>query len=67
VKPLGEHGGAEILAGAIGRFWRVAGNEPASVRTREDFVSFAEAACANAAIAFLVHPERGASASSRQV
>jgi len=40
VVSLGERPRAEIAAGAIGRFWRLAGNEPAAVRTREDFVSF---------------------------
>jgi hypothetical protein len=61
VVSLGERGGAEIVAGAIGRFWRLAGNEPASVRTYEDFVSFAEPGYAKAAIAFRVRPERGGS------
>lgn len=37
------------------------GNEPAAVRTRKDFLSFAEPGLAKAAIAFLVRPERGAS------
>lgn len=58
---LGERPDAEIAAGAIGRFWRLAGNEPASVCTREDFISFAEPGYAKAAIAFLVQPERGGS------
>jgi hypothetical protein len=39
VVPLGERPHAEIAAGAVGRFWRLAGNESASVPTREDFVS----------------------------
>jgi hypothetical protein len=61
VVPLGERAGTEIAAGAVGRFWRLAGNEPAAVRTREDFLSFAEPGYAKAAIAFLVRPERGGS------
>jgi hypothetical protein len=61
VVSLGERPGAEIAAGAVGRFWRLAGNEPASIRTREDFISFAEPGYAKAAIAFLVHPERDGS------
>lgn len=61
VVPLGERPGAEIAAGAVGRFWRVAGNEPAAVHTREDFLSFADPGYAKAAIAFLVRPERGGS------
>ena len=61
VVSLGERPGAEIAAGAVGRFWHLAGNEPASIRTREDFISFAEPGYAKAAIAFLVHPERDGS------
>ena len=61
VVPLGERPGTEIAAGAIGRFWRWAGSEPAAVRTREDFLSFAGPGYAKAAIAFLVRPERGGS------
>jgi hypothetical protein len=61
VVPLGERPATEIAAGAIGRFWRWAGNEPAAVRTREDFLSFAEPGYAKAAIGFLVRPERGGS------
>jgi hypothetical protein len=61
VVPLGERAGDEIVAGAVGRFWRVAGNEPVGVRTREDFLGFAEPGYAKAAIAFLVRPERDGS------
>jgi hypothetical protein len=61
VVPLGERPDAEIIAGAVGRFWRLAGNEPAEVGTREDFVSFAEPGYAKAAISFSVRPERGGS------
>jgi hypothetical protein len=61
VVPLGERTGDEIVAGAVGRFWRLAGSEPAGVRTREDFLAFAEPGYAKAAIAFLVRPERGGS------
>jgi hypothetical protein len=61
VVPLGERAGAEIAAGAIGRFWRLVGNETAAVRTREDFLSFDDPGYAKAAISFLVRPERGGS------
>jgi hypothetical protein len=61
VVPLGERAGTEIAAGAIGRFWRLVGNETAKVRTREDFLSFDEPGYAKAAISFLVRPERGGS------
>ena len=61
VVPLGERAGTEIAAGAIGRFWRLVGSDPAEVRTREDFLSFDEPGYAKAAISFLVLPERGGS------
>jgi hypothetical protein len=61
VVPLGERDGAEIAAGAVGRFWRLVGNDPAALRTREDFLSFAEPGYAKAVIGFLVRPERGGS------
>jgi hypothetical protein len=57
VVPLGERPDAEIVAGAVGRFWRLAGNEPAEVRTREEFVYFSESGYAKAAISFSVRPE----------
>ena len=61
VVPLGERAGTEIAAGAVGRFWRLVGNETAEVRTRDDFLSFDEPGYAKAAISFLVRPERGGS------
>jgi hypothetical protein len=59
VVPLGERPGTEIVAGVVGRFWRLADTAPVEMRTREDFLSFAEPGYAKAAIAFLVRPERG--------
>jgi hypothetical protein len=61
VVPLGERPGTEIAAGAIGRVWRLVGNESVEVRTREDFLSFDEPGYAKAAISFLVRRERGGS------
>jgi hypothetical protein len=58
---LGERPGAEIAAGAVGRFWRPAGNQPVALRAREDFVSFAAPGYAKGAMSFLVRPERGGS------
>jgi hypothetical protein len=58
VVPLGERPGREIVAGAVGRFWRTVGNEAAPVRTRADFVAFSEPGYAKAAVAFTVFPER---------
>jgi hypothetical protein len=59
VVPLGQRDGVEIAAGAVGRFWRPAGNGATAVRTREDFLSFAEPGYAKAVIGFLIRPERG--------
>jgi hypothetical protein len=56
---LGERPGREVVAGAVGRFWRIVGNEAAPVRTRADFIAFSEPGYAKAAIAFTVFPERG--------
>jgi hypothetical protein len=57
VVSLDERPGSEVVAGAIGRFWRLAGNEAARVRTRADFLAFSEPGYAKAAIAFTVLPE----------
>ena len=54
---LGERAGTEIVAGAVGRFWRIVGNEPVLIRTREEFLTFAERGYAKAAIAFAVSPQ----------
>jgi hypothetical protein len=58
VVTLGERPGREVIAGAVGRFWRATGNEAAPVRTPADFVAFSEPGYAKAAIAFTVFPER---------
>ena len=57
VVPLGERLGSEIAAGAIGRFWRLFGNEPAPIRTRDEFLAFTEPGYTKAAIGFAVTPE----------
>jgi hypothetical protein len=54
---LGERPGAEIAVGAVGRFWRPAGNRPVTVPTRDEFLSFSEPGYAKAVMAFLVRPE----------
>jgi hypothetical protein len=58
VVPLGERPAREVVAGAVGRFWRVVGNEAAPVQTCADFVAFSEPGYAKAAIGFTVFPER---------
>jgi hypothetical protein len=58
VVALGERPGTEVVAGAVGRFWRTVGNEAAPVRTRSDFLAFSEPGYTKAAIAFTVFPER---------
>jgi hypothetical protein len=57
VVPLGERPGREVVAGAVGRFWRIVGNEAAAVETRADFVAFSEPGYAKAAVAFTVSSE----------
>ena len=57
VVPLGELPGREVVAGAVGRFWRAVGNEAAAVRTREDFLAFSEPGYAKAAVGFTVFSE----------
>ena len=61
VVPLGERPGTEIVAGAVGRFWRPVSNAPAVVGTREEFLAFAEPGYAKAAVAFTVSPEQDGS------
>ena len=55
---LGERPGTEIVAGAVGRFWRLVRNESAVIRTLEEFLTFAEPGYAKAAVAFTVTPGR---------
>ncbi len=64
VVPLGERAGTEIAAGAIGRFWRLVGNETVEARTREDFLSFGEPGYAKAASRSSCIPSATAAASS---
>jgi hypothetical protein len=61
VVPLGERNGEEIAAGVIGRFWRLVRTVLVTVRSRDEFLSFAEPGYAKAAIAFRVCAEGGGS------
>ena len=54
---LGERAGAEIAVGAVGRFWRPAGNEPMPMRGRDDFVAFAEPGYAKMALDLRAVPD----------
>jgi hypothetical protein len=55
---LGERPGTETVIGAVGRFWSPTSNQPVeTVRTRADFVAFAEPGYAKAAMNFVVSPE----------
>jgi hypothetical protein len=56
---LGARPPGEILAGAIGRFWRLAGNEPVVFGSPEEFLSFTEPGFAKAVVGFRLDP-RGA-------
>ena len=56
---LGARPPEEVLAGAIGRFWRLAGNEPVVVGSPEEFLTFNEPGFAKAVVGFRLDP-RGA-------
>jgi hypothetical protein len=55
---LGARPPGEILAGAIGRFWRLAGNEPVVFGSPEEFLAFAEPGFAKAVVGFRLDPTR---------
>jgi hypothetical protein len=55
---LGARPPGEILAGAIGRFWRLAGNEPVVFGSPEEFRAFAEPGFAKAVVGFRLDPTR---------
>ena len=57
VVPLGERADEEIVAGAIGRYWLLWGNQPALIRTREEFLAFSEPGYTKAVVAFSVRAE----------
>jgi hypothetical protein len=42
----------EVIAGAIGRFWRLAGNEPVVRCSPDEFVTFSEPGFAKAVVGF---------------
>jgi hypothetical protein len=55
---LGERPARELVAGAVGRFWSPASNQPRTeVRTRDDFVRFSSPGFVKAAMNFLVTAE----------
>src|SRR3954451_16235704 len=56
---LGARPPEEVLAGAIGCFWRLAGNEPVRFGAPEESLTFAEPGFAKAVVAFRLDP-RGA-------
>jgi hypothetical protein len=56
---LGARPPAEVLAGAIGCFWRLAGNEPVVFGSPEEFLTFREAGFVKAVVGFRLDP-RGA-------
>jgi hypothetical protein len=49
---LGARPPEEVLAGAIGCFWRLAGNEPVVFASPEEFLTFTEAGFAKAVVGF---------------
>ena len=54
---LGTTEGEEMVLGAVGRFWRPAGNEPVAVAGREEFIGFDSPGYAKGAMNFTVAPE----------
>jgi hypothetical protein len=56
---LGARPPEEVLVGAIGCFWRLAGNEPVVCRSPEEFLTFTESGFAKAVVGFRLDP-RGA-------
>ena len=56
---LGARPPEEVIAGAIGRFWRLAGNEPVVLCSPEEFLTFTEPGFAKAVVGFRLDP-RGA-------
>jgi hypothetical protein len=46
----------DVIAGAIGRFWRLSGNEPIVFGSPEEFVSFSEPGFAKAVVSFRLDP-----------
>jgi hypothetical protein len=56
---LGARPPEEVLAGAIGCFWRLAGNEPVAFGSPEEFLTFTEPGFVKAVVGFRLDP-RGA-------
>lgn len=56
---LGARPPKEVVAGAIGCFWRLAGNEPVVFGSPEEFVTFTDPGFAKAVVGFRLDP-RGA-------
>jgi hypothetical protein len=56
---LGARRPEEVLAGAIGRFWRLTGNQPVVFGSPEEFLTFNEPGFAKAVVGFRLDP-RGA-------
>ena len=53
---LGARPPVELIAGAIGRFWRLAGNEPVVFGSPEEFLTFSEPGFAKAVVGFRLEP-----------
>lgn len=56
---LGARPPEEVLVGAIGCFWRLAGNEPVAFGSPEEFLAFTKAGFAKAVVGFRLDPEGG--------
>lgn len=53
---LGARPPVELIAGAIGRFWRLAGNEPVVFASPEEFRTFTDPGFAKAVVGFRLDP-----------
>jgi hypothetical protein len=53
---LGARPPREVVAGAIGLFWRLGGNQPVAFDSAEEFVVFAEPGFARAVVGFRLDP-----------
>ena len=56
---LGARPPEEVLVGAIGRFWRLAGNEPVAFGSPEEFLAFTKPGFAKAVVGFRLDPGGG--------
>jgi hypothetical protein len=57
---LGEAPGEELVFGAVGRFWKLADNDPVPIAGREEFIEFEQPGYVKGALNFIVRAASGA-------